>query len=888
MTSVQEVLKTRVITQVVTQVRTVASKWKVVIADAMARKVLHSCLKTTDILEHNVTIVEMLELKRQPFPDLDAVYLLAPTPDSVELLIGDYSKGKPPYAAVHIFFISALSDTLFEKIQKSPIQKHVQTLKELNMDFLAIEPQAFSLDLPLSLHAILNAQTPSHLNYEMTPIAKRIVSVLASLGEYPSIRYYTPPAGTLTPTASTGQPVVEKLARMVQDELDELARVDKSFPPASQYQRAVLLIVDRGVDVVSPLLHEFTYQAMVHDCLQLEDGSKIVNKHDEGKLATLDENDKIWVSQKYEHIADVLQFIGEGVKKFTSENKAANFAAGNTRGGDQIAAMKETLGALPEFQELKSKFSLHSNMCADMMAIFAKYQHQVLSGTEQNLVTGEDSDFKPVKNISQAVEALLSNKSVCHEDKLRLLMLHIISAEGLPDEQRQRLFDMVRLKPDEYQAVTNLAVLGVKLSESISNRGGDKKNPYGSASLKGGRGRVKDVKFENSRYIPIVKHILEDQAKNAVDTGVFPWIKEPPPSSGVKMASTLGRGASTSSRSGDDEGGSIQRTKPSWATARAAAANRAATSSSSSSTASGPIGNKRPVLDPAVLRANGPRIILFILGGMTHAEMRAANEVMVDTKREVFIGSTHIINPHSFLDSLKTLHKARPPPLKTPFPYDAKPEAKPEPPTVSRSKSSNGGSSSRNKSKDRHRSESDRRGGNGGYDEIESRSKSRRDEGGRGGGGDRYDDRDRDRDRRNDDRGGRGGGGSTPSRSGSYREEERPRGGGSSRDDDRGPSRNGSRNGNYEERSSGSRGGYRDDDRSASSSGRGYRDDDRAASKSGRSDRYPPPTGPPRGKSRDRNGGSSRSGKREDISDRMEQVSLDQPDKTKKKGWFGF
>jgi syntaxin-binding protein 1 len=34
----------------------------------------------------------------------------------------------------------------------------------------------------------------------------------------------------------------------------------------------VLLLCDRGIDVVTPLLHEFTYQAMAMDLLHLDDG----------------------------------------------------------------------------------------------------------------------------------------------------------------------------------------------------------------------------------------------------------------------------------------------------------------------------------------------------------------------------------------------------------------------------------------------------------------------------------------------------------------------------------------------------------------------------------------------------------------------------------------
>ena len=64
-----------------------------------------------------------------------------------------------------------------------------------------------------------------------------------------------------------------RLAQLLQAELDEYAAGSPDFPPRSNTRpRAVLLLCERGFDVVTPLLHEFTYQAMANDLLPIEDG----------------------------------------------------------------------------------------------------------------------------------------------------------------------------------------------------------------------------------------------------------------------------------------------------------------------------------------------------------------------------------------------------------------------------------------------------------------------------------------------------------------------------------------------------------------------------------------------------------------------------------------
>ncbi|KAI8848073.1 hypothetical protein BC829DRAFT_394673 [Chytridium lagenaria] len=138
----------------------------------------------------------------------------------------------------------------------------------------------------------------------------------------------------------------------------------------------------------------------------------------------------------------------------------------------------------------------------------------------------------------------------------------------------------------------------------------------------------------------MIKYLLEDQVLNAVDTSIFPWVKEPLP----------------------EEIG----------------AAKAASSKATSKSASNPLHHS---LQPEILilfelqgreeeyRRNGPRVILFMLGGITFAEIRATHEVMKDSKRDIIIGrkkclshsdfsrSTDINNPTQYIRILKELHK---------------------------------------------------------------------------------------------------------------------------------------------------------------------------------------------------------------------------------------
>ena len=212
----------------------------------------------------------------------------------------------------------------------------------------------------------------------------QIVGVCVALGEYPTIRYYRP----RTPTHEASV-LCSHLAKFVQDELDMYAKFHEDFPPASTRPRGVLYIVDRSMDVYAPLLHEFTYQAMVFDLLPVREGDKITYRTvvNEGrpdqdtKDVEVSEKDKLWVENRHRHMKDTIEKLMGDFQRFIDENP--HFTQQDSGNATSLNAIKDMLAGLPQFQELKEAYSLHLTMAQEAMNIFQKQKLPDLASVEQ-------------------------------------------------------------------------------------------------------------------------------------------------------------------------------------------------------------------------------------------------------------------------------------------------------------------------------------------------------------------------------------------------------------------------------------------------------------------------------------------------------------------------
>ncbi|KAL8171940.1 hypothetical protein V2J09_023744 [Rumex salicifolius] len=409
------------------------SGMKVLILDSQTVSAVSVVYSQSELLQKEVFLVELVDsisMSKEPMSHLKAVYFLQPTSANIQHLRRQLAR--PRFGEYHLFFSNILKDTQIHILADSDEHEVVQQVQEFYADFVAVDTYHFSLNISSNhLYMLPVALDPLNLQHYCDRVVDGISALFLAHKRRPVIRYQR--------TSDIAKRIAQETMKLMYQQesgLFDFRRTEVS---------PLLLVLDRRDDPVTPLLNQWTYQAMVHELIGIEDNKvdfRNIGKSpkDQQEVVLSSEQDAFFKSNMYENFGD----IGMNIKRMVDEFQQV---AKSNQNIQTIEDMAKFVDNYPEYRKMHGNVSKHVMLVTEMSKIVEERKLMSVSQIEQDLACngGQVAAFEAVMN-------LLNNDNVSDIDRLRLVMLYALRYEKESPVQLMQLFNKLASRSAKYKS----------------------------------------------------------------------------------------------------------------------------------------------------------------------------------------------------------------------------------------------------------------------------------------------------------------------------------------------------------------------------------------------------------------------------------------------------
>jgi len=467
---------------------------KVLLMDKETIGMISMAYSQSEILQKEVYLFEQIDkLGSGPnMKHMKCVVFLRPSQDNIQLLASELRN--PRYGIYYIYFSGIISKAAIKVLAEADENEAVREIQEFYVDYFAVGQNLFSLNLEKPIIGM--EWNPSCL----LRTAQGISSILLSLKKCPIIRYQS----------------FSSLARKLADSMRDIMMKESAL---FHFQRGdtvpLLLILDRRCDPFTPLLNQWTYQAMVHELLTIRNNRvSLVGvpgaPKDLSEVLLSAEQDEFYSENMYRNFGDIGQTIKSLMDEFQTKAK-------NHQKVESISDMKAFVENYPQFKKMSGTVTKHVTLVSELSRLVTQHSLLQVSEAEQELACQEEHSQS-----LQKIRRILTAEHVRDLDAARLVYLYAIRYKkhssnditGLTESLRQRrtpehLVNMVEMMVDYANSGANSS------SSSMTTKDVTKITDKLFKGLKG----IENVFTQHS---PVLKDILDSLIKGRLSEEAYP------------------------------------------------------------------------------------------------------------------------------------------------------------------------------------------------------------------------------------------------------------------------------------------------------------------------------------------------------------------------------
>ena len=478
---------------------------KALILDDETTLILAMVYGQSEIVAKEVFLVERIDQcgnSGEKYQHLKALVYIRPTADNLTHVRALLHSGK--YKEYHLFFSNVTGDDFLRQLAEADERELIRTVSEYYADFYALTDNLWTLHIEHS-RSLTRGQA-YWLGAERQRFARTVgglVAFFASIKRKPEIRY------------SGGS----ELNRTIGQELTKVMREQNDLFNYPQSEAPLLLLCDRRDDPVTPLLTQWTYQAMVHQILGIKD-NRVDLRHVPGVDKSTQEvvlsvkDDKFYKDSQYLNFGE----LGSSVKSLVSDYQRKTKSNHKL---DTLEDMQRFVDNFPEFKSLAGNVSKHVTLMHVLSDTVKRQQLLRLSELEQDLACSQDH-AKAIREIFP----ILEDPNIAYEDKVRVVTLYALRYER-DNNQLVQLKGVLRGKATSdadlhlatvVDEVLRYAGAGVRAGDLFGN-----KNML-SKMITSAKSTVKGVDNIYTQHKPLLADTLKQLAENRLAPKTYPFM----------------------------------------------------------------------------------------------------------------------------------------------------------------------------------------------------------------------------------------------------------------------------------------------------------------------------------------------------------------------------
>ncbi|BEI85897.1 hypothetical protein CcaverHIS002_0601840 [Cutaneotrichosporon cavernicola] len=404
----------------VTKMITEVPGMKVLLLDAHTTPIVSLVATQSELLAHEVYLTDRIDNNpREALNHLSCIAFLSPTPACIELVKQELAQ--PRYGSYWLFFSNALTKSQIEEMATVDEFEVVKEVQEYFADYLAQYPSLFTLTQAALAdggegppNPPIYLPSPDDIPPSMLDNHTRaIVAMLLSIKKRPVIRWER--------MSQAGR----KLAADVHAAIGHQPYRDLFDFRSTAGPAPLLLILDRRNDPVTPLLSQWTYEAMVHELVGIHNGRVHINSEERVELRDLvlsTSSDSFFEKNLFSNFGDLGAAVSQYVTDYSARSSSMGAGAASSSSRiETVADMKRFVEEYPEFRRLGGNVTKHVTLVGELSRIIERDDLLAVSEVEQSLAS-QESHASDVR----AVQQIIASPKVPAQNKLRVAILYAL------------------------------------------------------------------------------------------------------------------------------------------------------------------------------------------------------------------------------------------------------------------------------------------------------------------------------------------------------------------------------------------------------------------------------------------------------------------------------